>query len=50
MQRRSVVLLRDHDVHALEGNGPLQHWTDGPDAGLATSCSDEIRVWNEKRV
>jgi hypothetical protein len=28
----SVVLLRDHEVHVLEGDGPLQHWTEGFDA------------------
>ena len=28
----SVVLQRDYDVHVLEGDGPLQHWTEGPDA------------------
>jgi hypothetical protein len=28
----SVVLQRDYDVLVLEGDGPLQHWTEGPDA------------------
>ena len=41
------MLLRDYEVHVLEGEGPLQHWTEGPDASPEhlTVHADDLTGW-----
>jgi hypothetical protein len=44
---RKVVLQRDYDVHVLEGDGPLLHWTEAADASPEhlTVHADDLSGW-----